>query len=300
MMFVKRIPALLCATLLAVCYMGLVACGDSNAQGQTEAPGDVVDQPEESTLDSESDDESSHAKKYLGVWQTAGYVADGITITGDLDSALGSGLDMVLSIEQNGKGTFSYMAEDYPVDWSATDDTLSIATATEVAGGDILLGFRNGSYDETDYIAIDFSYDNDSLLLPLSDSEQVILAKDGTIEDMPAVSVGDLEPITSADGVLGTWQIRGVAMGDTTFYGSGANLFQAIGLDIEDDEAASLTFGEDGTATFLGGNLEWRIEDDKLVLADPEMQIPVASLGDDIAVDVSRLSDSPMVMVFSK
>ena len=301
----KRLLALICSGLLALCCLGATGCASSKgSQDSTEAADASEEQADEASQEAEAEAEAEAEpqtpQEYVGNWQTAGYSADDITVTGDLSAALGPDWEMTLNLEQGGTGTFTYLGEDFPIDWGVVGDTLGIATSASVAGADMLLGYRDSSYQGSEYIAIDFKRDDNMLMLDLGESEQVILTKTGAIDKMPAVDPADLAPITSADDVLGAWRIRAISLEGTTFYGSGSHLFQAIGMEAEDDEVTTLSLGEDGTAVFLGSELEWKAEDDELVLSDGEMELPITSVGEAIAIDIAELSGSPVVLVYAR
>ena len=303
-----KLITLLCSSLLAACCMAFAGCSSSQSAQDETSSGESADATSEetgeagaqATADSGSETANARTDKFLGDWQAAGYEANGITMTGDIQT-MGQGWDLTLSVDEGGAGTFSYGGDDFPVNWHVVDDTLSIESEMPSAGEQMLLGFRDTSYDEQDYIAAGFTYADGSLMLPLSEYEQIILTKDGTIADMPAIQADELEPLASAENVMGAWQLSAVVTDGTTFYGPEATLLQFIfGMEEEDGASASLSFNEDGMATFLGGELMWEAEDGKLVLTDSQMQLPVSSAGDAIAIDVSELSGSDMMMVYER
>ena len=88
-----KLITLLCSSLLAACCMAFAGCSSSQSAQDETASGEAADATSEetgeagteATADSESETANARTDKFLGDWQAAGYEANGITMTGEMN-----------------------------------------------------------------------------------------------------------------------------------------------------------------------------------------------------------------------
>ena len=310
----KHLGIILAALLCAGC-LGLAACGGSSSQGQSDegsgaesAPAatseavapeaDTSSAAEPAAPAAEADTSTSPepaapaaaagdpSEKFVGSWKLAAASTQGVTVTGDfnqIDLSIGA-----LELAADGTGTVNLNGENISFAWKPAGDN-----AIEIVKG-------AAEEDASDMPAAQILCDeHGALVIPLEGEDfegTMTYTKDGKLEGAKTISAEGAKPVTSIDGLAGTWVMSGISMGGASMTGEPEALAAIGGYD-----DPTLVFNEDGTAALCGNDAAWKEGDEGIVLADATVEYPVKSLGDnEIVLDLSSITNMEFLLLFTK
>ena len=271
----KRYLALLLTAAMCVCCLALAACGggasDSAASGSEASSSAAAADP---------------AEKFIGEWKVAGAEMEGITITGNLSGGLlGEGTvgEILFSFDKDGTGSASYNDESFNFAWETKGDNAVVIKPTD----------DNASVEE-----IEATYENGALSIEMSDdsfSGKVLLSQNGSIEGMEPIDTTNAKNLASKSDAVGTWKLCGMNMSGMSMYGDADNLASVMG----DSTDSTITLNEDGTAEAMGTAASWEFSADGSTI-NIGIAVPLMTIDDMLALDMSELIGSEFVMLFSK
>ena len=304
----NKIIALLCATMLSICCVGLAACGGSASSASGSASG---------SASASASSAADPTAKFVGDWKLAGAKKGDLTVAGDFSMIFGSNAEVTLTVKDDGTATMALAGEERNLTWEAKDDntitmkpvlseessdsSASASAASESASA-ASESASAASAESQEVAEIEAVFENDALVVKTdatSSVDSMIFTADGTMADMPEISADKAEKITDGDAVIGTWTLSAANMMGATMYGDLSSISSLTGSSSTTD--MTLTFNKDGSAEMSGSSLMWEIDDKEgLVVGADGVMIPVKSLGDDIALDMSSMAGTELIMVYSK
>lgn len=276
----KHLTVLMCVTLCCL-SLGLVACSCSKSS-ESSAPAEEA--------------ASASADKFYGTWKMAAMQSQGLVLVGDLSQMADVDIDMELTIAEGGGAKMSVDDETSNLTWKLIDDdTISIAAAKaedESEGEETVLG---------DDDAVELTYQGGTLVMQMENEGKTVdvsFTPDGTLEGFSAITVASAVPITSADGLAGTWGLTGMNMLGVSMFGDTETLTSALSSSGESDY--TLVLNEDGTGTLLGQPIEWKVTDTGAVLTSDGAEIALLDRNGELLVDMSGTISIEMCMLFGK
>ena len=304
----KKYLAMLCATMLCVCCLGLAACGGS-ASSSAAASGS-------SASASASASSSSAAVSYAGDWKFAGMEANmgsgAVTMVGDLDaiaSAFGGGSSSMtfgLTLKEDGTGSFVSGDQSYAVTWSDNGKGITLtdasgsasassasASASSAAASGSSAGF--GGLGTT----LDLTYDDGVLSFSLNQDGQtgtIFFTKDGKLPGATEISAANAKPITSEADLVGAWKLSGMNMMGLSIYGDADALSAMAGGSAD----MSVTFEAGGKGKMSGSDFTYTVGSDGTTMESGGAKLPIQSLDGQLMIDMSELVGMPAIMVFNK
>jgi hypothetical protein len=214
----------------------------------------------------------------------AGMEANGVTIVGDLSSMdVGTAS---LSISADGTGTVTFEDDKATFTWKQTgENTLSITV--------------DNTDEETAISSVaNAVYQDDTVRINIEAEDQtgtIIFSKDGSVPGMEPLPVEKATDITSEDVLPGTWKASAITLEGATMYGDSASLAAVNG-----SEELVITFEAGGKVTLFGEEATWTVDEKGATISDPNAEVSVKALGDDIIVNVGETYDMNMYIRFSK
>ncbi|MDO4536998.1 MAG: hypothetical protein Q4B54_02470 [Coriobacteriales bacterium] len=282
----KRVSVALTSALLTAGLM-LGACGapaSNSAQSSSAAEATSA----QSTAAASTKVDVSEA--ILGDWKSAQYEVSGITMTGDLNSVMGSA--MTLSFANDGKGTFGFNGESVAFSWKAKDDTTVTLTFDKTSDSDVSIDSLDVTYDP-ELKAISMVMKDESM------DGTITFTADGTLKDQPTVDLSKAKAVTSVDQVAGTWKLSGFGSSGVLMIGEGSALSEAAGGTFD----PTLAIAADGKITD-GSGTDWgtvSIGDDGATVTQSSVTIANLKLyNDSLIMDMSEIAGSETFMIYVK
>lgn len=207
------------------------------------------------------------AEGFLGSWQLAKMLEGDITMWGDFSELFGSEGGWIIEVNDDGDANMKAAGQDVTLHWDLTDKgELSIENG---------LGANEALVLSQDGDAITSSWDSEG------ETMQLWWTKDGTIGDMPDYNKDEATAITSADKLVGEWELVGGYQEKISLYGPSEATAERMGVD------PALTFAEDNTGTLMGADMTWSAGEDGAVIKTEiaEGDVAVMAFGDDIVFD---------------
>lgn len=199
-------------------------------------------------------------------------------MVGDFSSILGVEASMNFTVNADGTAKMSYGEESVDLTWKIDGKNITFSSA-----------------DAT----IPATFEDGAIIMTSNDESfvgQFIFTKDGTYDKASVISSENATPITSADGLVGTWSLSAMNMMGISMYGEASSLAALTGESAD----TTLVFNADGTASFMGTSMSYTVDGNGLSLGDNQGSIEIKKLDDDLVLDMSSMLGMPLVMVFSK
>ena len=282
----KKYLALLCATMLCVCCLGLAACGGSST-GSAAASSASASASESAS----SAAPANPADKFIGKWALVGAQQGSIVMTGDFESVFGQELDISLTVDAAGTAKLVYNDQSIDCNWDLKDDNTIALTAANLENTDgtkLLAGEAvNVTYDTT----------NDTLVMQDTETNaMLVFSQTGAIEGVLDITADNGTPITSKDALVGTWRICGLNMAGVMMYGEADDLAQYMG-----DSDLSLVVKDDGTATIMGESITYTTDSKGAVFDIEGIECPVYAFGEgELLLDLTPGFGQTMLFLYSK
>ena len=288
----KKYLAMLCATMLCVCCLGLAACG-GNASSSAAASGSSA-----SASASASSSAADPTAVFVSTWKLAAIESQGITMAGDLAAMLGENATMGLVIEDNGKGVMTMGTESADFTWVAKDD--STITITPVAKSDSSDSSASASASSTSttLTSVDVTYVEGALFMEMSQDSftgSAIFTADGTFGGAKLIDTAAAKNITSEDALVGKWTLCGMNMMGISMYGPADALASLAG-----DTDVTVTFEKGGKVNLMGQEATYTVGADGATVDMSGVKVPVKDLDGDIVIDLTDALGMDMAMVFEK
>lgn len=295
----KKYLAMLCATMMCVCCLGLVACGGGSSSSAA-ASGSASASASASSASASASSASAEAD-FVGTWKLAALESQGVIMTGDLSAMIGDETGFALDIKADGTGSMSVGAEAVEMTWVKKDANTITVTPVQSASASAesaSASAESASAESAVPTTMDIVYEEGNLTLEMSDETMtgtLWFSKDGTYEDAMNISIADSKPITSMDALVGTWRLSGINMMGVNMYGT-ADALSAIAGGAD----TSLTIASDGKVTMSGQETEVTIDATGASIASGGMSLPIVDFHGDIIVDMSGVLGMEMMMLFTK
>ncbi|MBO4352272.1 MAG: hypothetical protein J5818_02130 [Eggerthellaceae bacterium] len=277
----KKILALLCASMLCVCCLALAACGGgaSSSAASSSATSAASESASSAAAASSSATAASPEQLFAGEWKIAAMQTEGITIAGDFSMIIGDN-DVVLNLNADGSANFTMEDETIDGTWKTTGGTAAELTLN----------------DKT----VPLSYEDDAVFMEMEDEDfsgTMIFTKDGTYAKMPEVTAEGAKAITSESELIGTWNLCAMNMMGISMYGDSDALSNMSG-----GTETTMTIEQGGKATLMGDEATWTVDASGASIVIDDVTIPVQKLDNgNLIVDLSAmLGGMEMIMVFSK
>lgn len=282
--------------MLCVCCLALAACGGGAASSASSA------------ASSSSASAADPADQFVGTWKFAAAETQGVTMSGDLSTLLGTDTGMEFTFEAGGTGNAAFAGETAAITWEVTGDNgITIKAADTAASSDAAASSEAASASSAAAEATELDADNlfatgkledGALKLETGDGTEsvtMIFTQDGTYAGAKTIDTSAATPITSADALVGSYTLTGLKMMGISMYGDPAALSAVAG-----DTDTTLTFDADGKVSIMGSAATYAATADGAAITISSVEIPVQALDDGIAVDMSSVFGAEMIMVFSK
>lgn len=222
-----------------------------------------------------SEETKKAAEGFLGSWQLAKMMLDDdVTMWGDFSEMLGSEGGWTIEVSDDGNTHMQTGGQEVTLPWTLTDKG-----ELSIEGGwrenETLVLSQDGNA-----ITATWDSEDDTMELGLT-KMQLWWTKDGTIEDVPAYNKDEATAITSADKLVGEWELVGGYQDKYSMYGSSEAVAALMGVD------PALTFAEDNTGTLMGADMTWSADDNGAIIKTElaEGDVSVMAFGDDIVFD---------------
>ena len=286
----KKLLAILCATMLCVCCLALAACGGgstSAASASAAASGDSA-----SASAAQNAKPANPADKFVGKWALVGAQSGGIILTGDFQAVLGDDLDISLTVNADNTASISYNGESLDCTWTLKNDNVITLTAKNPQeGGEKLVGGE----------PVDVEYNSGNNTLVISSIEEdmtaiLLFSQTGAIEGILDITTSNATPVTDKNSLVGTWRICGMNMQGVMMYGDADELAQYMGAT-----DMSLTLNADGTGSIIGENISWTVDSKGAMTTIEGIDCPIYQFGEnEILLDLTPGMGSTMIFVYTK
>jgi hypothetical protein len=263
----KQMTWLLAAMLATSVTLG--GCGGSAPQATTESQ-------EAAVVEEEAADPK---EKFLGEWKFAYIESDGLTMVGDLsalEETVGESVNIGVTFNEDGTGQVVAGDEKLDVTWELNDDGDLVATQVEDKEAEPMT-FK---YEDGELHGINVSIDEET-----SEQSELIISftHDGKSEKVTAPKVADATDITSADALVGKWNLSGMSFMGITFSGSSEKVAEMFS-----DQSVATEFKDDGTCSFFDQDCKYTVSDSGATIDYEGSSVPVKQLGDNIIVDLTE------------
>lgn len=282
----RKYLAMLCAGMLFACCLALGACsggGSSSAAASGSASASAASASASSSAGLQA--------SFEGTWKLAAVESQGITMTGDFSSIVGSKDGMAMTIKPNGTGELNMNGETAAFTWTQKGVdaiTLDVKAADASAS----------SASAASAMTVDVVMEGGALFMDMNQetfSGNAIFTTDGTYAGAKEITSSSMTPITSEDALVGSWTLSGINMMGITMYGDAKDLAAMAG-----GQDVSLSFEKGGKCHLMGSDATYTVSSDGATITEENISIPVKALGDEIAIDMTDLIGMEMIMVFSK
>ena len=292
----KKYLAMLCATMLCVCCLGLVACGGGSASSSAAASGSASASAASASASAASASASAASASasaasasassaapasFAGNWKLAAMIYQGITMSGDFSALAGQDVDISIAIKDDGTGTMTYQGEAADFTWEKKGDNVITLKPTGEDTQTLDVTMKDGALFMT---------------APMENMEaEAIFTTDGVYAGATEIDMSKATPIKSADELVGNWTVCGLSMMGMSMYGDAASLSAVAG-----DTDVTATFTKNGKATIMGDEGTFAVDANGATVTFDGVSLPIVALGDKVAIDLSEALGTNMVMVFSK
>ena len=305
----KRILAMLCATMLCVCCLALAACGGSGSSSAA------------SSGSASGSASASAAVDYTGDWKFAGMQMNlgtgEVTMIGDLDALAqmtgntSTSMTFGLSLKADGTGAFVSGDSTYPVTWTESASGITIKDASD-ASGSAASASASAASDSASASAssadgfggmgdtLELGYSDGVLAMSIEQNGQaatVFFSKDGKLPGASEIVAENAKPITNEADLIGDWKFSGMNLLGLSIYGDAETLNSLSGSSGTD---MSISFQAGGKGTMSGSEFTYTVGADGAAMDSNGTKIPLKSLDGSLMIDMSEQIGMPMIMVFSK
>ena len=257
----KRILAMLCATMLCVCCLALAACGGSGSSSAA------------SSGSASGSASASAAVDYTGDWKFAGMQMNlgtgEVTMIGDLDALAqmtgntSTSMTFGLSLKADGTGAFVSGESTYPVTWTESASGITIKDASDASGSaasasaSAASDSASASASSTDGFGgmgdtLELGYSDGVLAMSIEQNGQaatVFFSKDGKLPGASEIIAENAKPITNEADLVGDWKFTGMNLLGLSIYGDAETLNSLSGSSGTD---MSISFQAGGKGTMSG------------------------------------------------
>lgn len=304
----KKYLALLCASVLCVCCLGLAACGGGGSSSAA-ASGSAS-----ASSASASSSSASAATNYAGDWKFAGMKANmgtgEITMVGDLDtmaSAFGtssSSMQFGLTLKEDGTGSLVSGDSTYPVTWTENAKGITLKDASGASASAASASASAASAGATAAFggtgSVDLVYNDGVFEMPMEQDGQtatIFFSKDGKLPGATEITTANAKPITSEADLVGNWKFTGMSMMGLSIYGSADalnSLSGGSGVDM------NISFEAGGKGTLGGSEFTYTVDSSGAKMVSGGATVPISSLDGSLMIDMTDILGMSVVMVFSK
>ena len=288
----RKYLAMLCAGMLFACCLALGACsgsGSSSAAASSSASASAASASASSSAGLQA--------SFEGTWKLAAVESQGITMTGDFSSIVGSKDGMAMTIKPNGTGELNMNGETAAFTWTQKGfDAITLDVKAADASASSASAASSGSAASA--MTVDVVMEGGALFMAMDQdtfSGNAIFTTDGTYAGAKEITSASMTPITSEDALVGSWTLSGINMMGITMYGDAKDLAAMAG-----GQDVSLSFEKGGKCHLMGSDATYAVSSDGATITEENISIPVKALGDEIAIDMTDLIGMEMIMVFSK
>lgn len=263
--------------------LALVACG-GGAASDSSATGSNVATSAASVASSAADPTSAEAS-LVGTWKAAVVQAGPVFITGDVEAYLGGfglagdqAMTMLLVLNEDGSCELTYKGVLGQGTYTKTDTGIHVTVTNEAgktADKDLLL--------------------HDGVLTIEAGEVKVSFSKDGTYPGAIDYDLTTAKPVSSADQLVGDWELTGVRLQGVNMSGDPAELAKQIQRD-----NATAAFKADGSCTLFGIALTYTVGADGVTIGDGSVSYKIATLGDNLVIDLSDALGVELAAIMSR
>ena len=313
----KRVLAMLCATMLCVSCLALAACGGSGS-GSAASSGSASASAASASASAAS---ASASTDYVGDWKFAAMEADmgsgKVTMVGDLDaiaSTFGStnGMQFGLTLNADGTGSFVSSEETHPITWTESATGITINSASTESGSSASASAESASTSASAASSgtdaglggfgstAELTYADGVLSLKMEKDGQtgtILFTKDGKLPGATEISTENAKPITNEADLVGDWKFTGMNMMGMSIYGEADALSSMMGSSGVDTNAK---FEAGGKGTINGSEFTYTVGANGAEMESGGAKVPILSLDGSILIDMGSQLGMPLIMVYSK
>lgn len=286
------------ALMLAMCLaMGLTftACGDdsedtttttssskssseSSSKSSSKSSSESSSSEEESSSSAEKAGKKKESESVVGTWKLAAIESQGVTMAGDFSEIMDLGEDVNLVVNEDGTGNMTIENETVTFSWSDSGDAGIELNAdgaiSEETGNATTLSLKDGA------VFMKFVTED-------SQEAYLIYTKDGNYDKAKLITMDGATDITSADELIGKWNLIGMNMMGISAYGDAENL-----KEISGGEDMYMEFREDGTVDMSGTTGSWTVGEGGATLTSSDISgehtVAIKKTEDGIIMDYSE------------